>query len=131
MHVRQQGSVLVLIRTVYDPVRKRGVQSTLARIPAYTRPDTVPAEVRSQLTTEESSQLDDYLKARADGERLESQKRSLDAVAFFLAQAAGALESGMQPADPAAVWDALASFQKSLKRAGFPKPTRAADKEAA
>ena len=130
MHIRQQGSNLALIRTTYDAERRRGVQTTVGRIPANTRPDGVPHELRAQLTDEESNQLDDYLKARADGERLESQKTSLNTVTFFLSQAAAALEAGIEPKDPAAVWDALAAFQKALKKAGHPKPSRA-DKEAA
>lgn len=125
MHVRQQGSNLVLIRTTYDAERKRGVQSTIARIPAYTRPDGVPSEVRSQLTVEESGQLDDYLKARADGERFESQKRSLATVATFMGQAAEALADGVTPKNPDAVWEAMSALQKALKKAGYLKPTRA------
>lgn len=127
MHVRQQGSNLVLIRTTYDAERKRGVQSTIARIPAHTRPDGVPSEVRSQLTVEESCQLDDYLNARATGERLESQKMSLTTVATFMSQATEALAAGVMPKNPDAVWQAMAALQKALKRAGYPKPTRAAE----
>lgn len=127
MHIRQQGSNLALIRTTYDAERRRGVQTTVGRIPANTRPDGVPHELRAQLTDEESNQLDDYLKARADGERLESQKTSLNTVTFFLSQAAAALDAGIEPKDPAAIWDAMAAFQKALKKSGHTKPTRAGE----
>lgn len=124
MHVRQQGSVLVLIRTTYDAERKRGVQSTLGRIPAYTHPDNVPEEVLSQLNAEEKLQLRDYLVARADGELKERQKTSLRSVGFWIREAVTALEAGLQPTDPAAVWEAIGELQKALKKSGHPKPTR-------
>lgn len=126
MHVRQQGSVLVLIRTTYDAVRKRGVQTTVARIPAHTHPDDVPAEVLSQLTPEESAQLRDYLAARADGERQEQLKTNLRAVQLVMRTAVEALEAGLQPKDAGEVWEAMTALQKALKKAGHPKPTRAA-----
>lgn len=124
MHVRQQGSVLVLIRTTYDPVRKRGVQTTVARIPAHTRPDGVPSEVLSQLNLDESAQLRDYLTARADGERQERQKTYLNTLSFSIKEAVTALEAGLQPKDAGAVWEAIATLQKALKKAGHPKPSR-------
>lgn len=126
MHVRQQGSVLVLIRTTYDAIRKRGVQSTVARIPAHTRPDGVPTEVLSQLNPEESAQLRDYLAARADGERQEQLKSNLRAVQLVMRNAVEALEAGLQPKDAGEVWEAMTALQKALKKAGHPKPSRAA-----
>lgn len=125
MHIRQQGSVLVLIRTTYDPVRKRGVQTTVARIPAHTRPDGVPSEVLSQLNLDESGQLRDYLAARADGERQEQLKVNLRAVQLVMRNAVEALEEGLKPKDAGEVWEAMTALQKALKKAGHPKPTRA------
>ncbi len=129
MHVRQQGSVLVLIRTTYDPIRKRGVQTTLARIPADTRPDGVPAEVLSQLTSDEVGQLRDYLAARADSMRHAHHKANLQTVHITLRDAVAALNAGLQPTDPAAVWATLGELQKALKKSGHPKPRTAGDVE--
>lgn len=126
MHIRQQGSNLALIRTTYDAERRRGVQSTIGRIPAYTHPDNVPSEALSQLTEEEKLQLRDYLQARAEGELKERQKASLRSVGFSIREAVKALDAGLQPTDPAAVWEALGELQKALKKAGHPKPSRAA-----
>jgi hypothetical protein len=127
MHVRQQGSVLVLIRTTYDAVRKRGVQSTVGRLPAYTHPDNVPAEVLSQLNEDEKAQLRDYLTARADGERQERQKTYLNTLSFSIKEAVTALEAGLQPKDAGAVWESIATLQKALKKVGHPKPRAAGD----
>ena len=129
MHIRQQGSNLVLVRTTYDPARKRGVQTTIGRIPAHTTTDSVPAEVRGQLTLEEAGQLDDYLRARAEGVRLESQKRSVSTIAGLLRSTTDAVNAGVKPTNSDSIWEAMSELQKSLKRAGFPKPQRG-DKEA-
>lgn len=129
MHIRQQGSNLALIRTTYDAERRRGVQTTVGRIPANTRPDGVSAEVLSQLTPDEVGQLRDYLTARAEGERQERQKTFLNTLSFSIREAVKALDAGLQPKDPAAVWESISTLQKALKKSGHPKPTR--DKEAA
>ena len=131
MHIRQQGSSLALIRITYDAERKRGVQSTIARVPTtVTSIDRVPAEVLAQMTPGEHDQLRDFLTAREEGQRFENQKTALATVAIFMRRAAEALDAGVELKDPSAVWEAMTALQKALKKAGHPKPSRA-DKEAA
>lgn len=131
MHIRQQGSSLALIRITYDAERKRGVQSTIARIPTTVSAlDRVPAEVLAQMTPGEHDQLRDFLTARAEGQRFEKQKTALATVALFMRSAAEALDAGVEIKDPAAVWDAMTTLQKSLRKAGHAKPTRATASDA-
>ena len=120
MHFREQGKVLQLIRTTYDPVRKRGVQSVIGKMPRFTY--AVPLEVSVLLTMEEKTQLADYLNALKAGREDESKASSLLICSRTIAAAASALTLGIKPKDADAIWSALADLSKALKKGGYRKP---------
>lgn len=62
-HGRRKSSVQ-LIRTAYDPVRGRGGQTVIARLPASA--DTLPPDVSACLTDAERAQVEAWLAPRRE-----------------------------------------------------------------
>lgn len=123
MHFREQGRSLQLIRTTYDPEKRRGVQTVVAKLPQYTY--SVPGEVRALLTDDEAQQLNDYLAAVQAGRNQQSQAYHLRQLAEDIGKATEALKAGGTPPDPDALWASMAELGKALRKAGHPKPVKA------
>lgn len=123
MHFREQGRSLQLIRTTYDPSKRRGVQAVVAKLPLYCY--TIPADVRPLLTEEETQQLTDYLAAVEAGRKQQNQAYQLQKLADDIAAATEALKSGKAPSNAEALWSAMAELGKALRKAGHPKPVKA------
>lgn len=123
MHFREQGKSLQLVRTTYNPEKKRGEQVVVAKLPQYTY--TIPEDVRLLLTAEEFAQLTDYLAALADGRNRQNQAFHLRTLVDAMKEATAALKVGVSPRDADALWTSIADLSKALRKAGHPKPVKA------
>lgn len=120
MHFREQGRVLQLIRTTYDPAKRRGVQSVVGNMPQYSY--VIPSTLDALLTLEERSQLADYLNALKTGREDQSHIFHLRDASTRLNAVTAALQAGVKTDQAAVIWTAIADLSKALKKAGYPKP---------
>lgn len=120
MHFREQGRVLQLIRTTYDPVKRRGVQTVVGNMPQYSY--VIPGSLDELLTLEERSQLADYLNALKIGREDQSHIYHLRDASTRIAAVTAALQAGVKTDQAVAIWSAITDLSKALKKAGYPKP---------
>lgn len=129
MYIREQGKAVQLVRTVYDPVVKRGAQTVFAKFPDAT---TAPDDVRALCTPAELAQLDDYLASKLAAVTAARYQNSLsigDRLIDGITEAAPSLATEKEAEAMASkLWIASLKLQKALKAAGFPKPVKAAVK---
>lgn len=123
MHFREQGKSLQLVRTTYNPEKRRGEQAVVAKLPQYTY--IIPEDVRQLLTVEEVHQLTDYLAALEAGRKRQSQAYHLTTLVEDMGKATEALKGGTTLKDADTLWNAISDLSKALRKAGHPKPVKA------
>ena len=71
MHFRQRNNVIQIIRTVYDPVTKKGKNEIVGRM-NRTRPE-ISDDLRLALTAEEIREVENWLDGRLRLEHLQAE----------------------------------------------------------
>ncbi|RQW19574.1 hypothetical protein EHS17_15290 [Rhodobacteraceae bacterium CH30] len=122
MHFREQGRVLQMVRTTYDKAKGRGVQKVVAKMPLYCY--EIPADVASELLSDELEQLRDYLAAVKAGRDHQDQELSLMVAAKRIDSITAAVNAGHEVRNADAIWSSMAELGKALKAAGHPKPVK-------
>lgn len=124
MHFREQGKSLQLVRTTYESEKGRGVQKVVARLPRFSY--TVPENVKALLTQDELVQLSDYLKALQAQREQDSHTLYARSGHAFVRSVREAIESKAALDDPEKLWAEIALLTKALRKAGYPRPKKAA-----
>lgn len=133
MQISRRGERIVGIRTTYDPLKKRGVQSIVLSFKAYmTSIESIEGDDKSReqlqgLRDDERAQLDAWL---AEASERQSNYRSssvLTGLVEHVGKAIDALESeagravmNQERAD--AIYHKIRDLQQSLKAAGYKRP---------
>ena len=128
MQIREQGKQVQLIRSPYDPAKKRCVQKvahTFERQHSYLSDDVnkyLSAEQVADLSDDEKKTLSAWLKVRADKRMAYDREAAIRYAHIHIISAADAISSDGVSADQAAImWEAMDRLGKSLKKAGHPK----------
>lgn len=124
MYIKNQRGTLSLIRTTYDKTKKGPVQKSVGNLPE--RSTSIPDELRSRLTEEEQAQLTDYLQAMQAQREQESHVLYARSAHSFVRHVREAVESKAALEDPAKLWAEIALLTKALRKAGHPRPKKAA-----
>lgn len=132
MQIRVQGRKIQCIRSAYDPETKRSRQRVVATLDSYAV--KMPSSGLDNLTDAERAQLSDYLAPRAAEREESTLQYTLETLDRGVERLADAVERGGEDRLQAEVaertWAAIARLQKSLKKAGHPKPTPPAKRPA-
>ncbi|MDM1709589.1 hypothetical protein HX137_02935 [Pseudomonas sp. 165] len=132
MQIRKLQTVYRLIRTTYDPVKKRGVEKLLCSFPITAQ--SMSDDVRAVLTNEEIKQLEDWFKAREIERKREHEARELCHKRYLLRSAALALSNfrdslkieelagEFTPEHANELWAELDATRRALRKAGYAKP---------
>ncbi len=133
MQIREQGKQVQLIRSPYDPIKKRCVQHVahkferriqyLSANPA----DYLSAEQLADLSADEQQTLSDWLKTKADKQSADDRKYSILFADRNITRLADAILSDGLPDSQYAdrIWKAMSLLSKALKKSGHPRPKRA------
>lgn len=125
MQIRIQGRKAQLIRAVYSPELKRSSQKVIAGISPYA--SSIPADVVALLTAEELAQVQAWIDERTSKQADANDRYACASLARTATAAAQHLQNHEIKASEAdAIWEALALVQKALKKAGHPRPKKAA-----
>ncbi|MCP3713133.1 hypothetical protein M3I54_40705 [Paraburkholderia sp. CNPSo 3274] len=126
MHFREQGKVLQLIRTIYDPTVGRGRQSVVAKIPKHTY--ELPVDIEALLTPEERIQATDYLVTLKAGREKTTNSNTVDYGYVRIERIVTALQAGAKPSEPNTerLWAVIGRLQRALTKAGCARPKKAA-----
>jgi hypothetical protein len=119
MHIREHGKSIQLLRTVYDPSKKRGVQKVVGRLPQDI--DKIPDNIMAALTGEEQQHLTDYLVTMKAVKARQYAVQNLVNIHLTIDSAISALDTA-DSTKAAEIWAALDRFGTALKKAGHPKP---------
>lgn len=128
MQFRVQARRVQCIRATYDPSIKRARQVVVASFSRWS--DSIPTDDVADLTDQERAELATWwAEQRADQDAmlrrvvLRDLGRRLGTLVDEVEQAADGELSAEQAA---AAWEQLARLQKALKKAGHPRPAKAA-----
>lgn len=120
MQIREQGKQVQLIRSPYDPEKKRCVQKVIGHFPRYS--DEKPsADLLNILTDDERKQLDAWFAARSDKQAAGRRQSAVILASMHLEGIAAAVDL-MTPEQAAATWSAIGRLQVALKKAGHKRP---------
>lgn len=127
MQIREHGKQLLMIRTNYVPEKKRTVPVTVAKQDKWL--STISDKVRQQLEPEEVEQLENWLSNRTEKQSVDMLNTSLSAVDSIVRRAAESLSvdsisSGLSPEKADAIYAAIETLSKALRKAGHKKPAK-------
>ncbi|ABM40256.1 hypothetical protein [Polaromonas naphthalenivorans] len=131
MYIREQGKKVQLLRSPYDPEKKRCVQKLAHSFPrsysySSTELDTyLSAEQIADLSDDEKKELTEWLTVRSDKNLAESRKSSITMTPYYADQLADNISSDVvdlseKQADK--IWDAMDKLAKAMRKAGYKKP---------
>jgi hypothetical protein len=133
MYIRETDKAIQLIRTNYDPARKRGVQTVVAKLETYAT--TLSPETCTLLTLEEQAQVADWLKARASSKQSTETRQRLDyahhSLAALVAAVPGLAEHPDADQVATRIWEGMAALQSALRKSGHRRPKAPATPKAA
>lgn len=131
MQIREQGKKVQLIRSPYDPEKKRCVQKLAHSFPrsySYSSADLdkyLSAEQIADLSDEEKQELTTWLTERSDKNLADSRKSSIELAAHFADQLTDNISSdvvALTEKQAVRIWDAMDKLAKAMKKAGYKKP---------
>lgn len=132
MQIREQGKQVQLIRSPYNPVKKRCVQKvvhTFKQQYEYKSDDVslyLSASQLADFTDVEKSELSAWLKKQKDDKTKEDRARTILLADVNLGRLANAVEMDAITVEKAAeIWASISILTKALKKAGHPKPVKA------
>ncbi len=132
MQIREQGKQVQLIRSPYDPARKRCVQRVahkferrimyLSANPA----DYLSAEQLADLSDDEQQTLAAWLNAKSDKQAADDRSYAIRFADSNIIRLADAILSDGLPDSQHAdrIWKAMSQLEKALKKSGHPRPKR-------
>lgn len=128
MQIREQGRQVQLIRSPYDPEKKRCVQKvahTFKQQYLYSSDDInkyLSAEQVLDLSDIEKKQLSDWLRTRADKNLADARRSKISYSDKYISAVADAvLSDGVSVEQAAKIWAAMDKLAKQLKKSGHPK----------
>lgn len=133
MQIREQGKKIQLIRTHYIKEKKRTEGKVFASFPRYEA--KIPADIISQLEKEEVDKLDNYLSERKENNRVNSAKFSLSHAHNSISRVIESLsveeaKNNLSSDEARQIYEEMALLAKALRKAGFKRPVKAANKPA-
>lgn len=130
MQFRIQGKRVQCIRATYDPTIKRARQVVVAGFSRWS--DEIPADEVAVLTDAERLELATWWaeqKADQDAILRRVVLRDLGSrIGTLVDEVEQAADGELSADQAAAAWEQLARLQKALKKAGHPRPAKAASK---
>lgn len=128
MQIKERGDKFQLLRYAgYSKDKKRATVEVAGNISKYAR--EIPDDLAAKLEPDEIEQLTEFLKKRAEAADHGMVRLRLDQLASYLGEAQSALDLGMEVKDAEAIYKAIKSFQKAMKKAGY-SPARGEGKQA-
>ena len=131
MQIREQGRLVQLIRSPYDPARKRCVQKVVHTFPQHAKigsasPEGVlSADQLADLSADEIKTLSDWLRAQSDKRAADDRQFDIRYASFRLSRLADAIKAdGVDDGQAAAIWAGLELVGKALKAGGHRRPRR-------
>lgn len=131
MYIREQGKKVQLLRSPYDPVKKRCVQKLAHSFPRsyyYSSAELdkyLSAEQIADLSDDEKKELTAWLSERSDKNLADTRKQSIDSAPYYTNQLADNISSDvveLSEKQAARIWDAMDKLAKAMKKAGYKKP---------
>lgn len=128
MQIREQGKQVQLIRSIYDPTKKRCNQSVFCHFPrryAYlsaSLTDYLSAEQIELLSADEAKLLSDWLKTKSDknlSDDREFRIRLADSTIDLLADAISS--AGLTEDSATKIYESIDRLKKAIKKSGFSK----------
>ena len=128
MQIREQGRQVQLIRSPYDPTKKRCVQKvvhTFQQRYSYA-PDNLNIylsdEQLADLSDDEKKTLSDWMKKKADKRKTDDRLYSIRLADSNIIKSADAISAvGVDAEKASTIWAAIEKLSKVLKKAGHPK----------
>jgi hypothetical protein len=107
MQIKTKGSRVYLLRSSYDPTKKRSIQEVIGSADRYV--PRLDPDLEQQLRPEELKQWKDYLVEKQNSDQMANDERRLNTLRFHLEAFRKALE-----AHPEAVDEHQAEWAKAL-----------------
>lgn len=131
MQIRVQGKQVQLIRSPYDPAKKRCVQKVILTFPKrHNGYEVDPAKYLSadelaKLSDDEVKTLSDWLQKESDTKLADDRKLSIKTSKYSIGRLADAISANGIDAEKASeLWISIDLLTKSMRKAGYPKPTK-------
>lgn len=133
MYIREQGKKVQLLRSPYDPVKKRCVQKLAHSFPrsySYSSAELdkyLSAEQIDDLSDDEKQELTAWLTERSDKNLADARKHSIDSAPYYTNQLADNISSDvveLSEKQAAKIWDAMDKLAKAMKKAGHKRPAK-------
>lgn len=128
MQFRIQARRVQCIRATYDPAIQRSRQVVVASFNRWS--DSIPTDEVAALTDAERAKLASWWSAHRAAQDALFRQVNLTQLGLRLAELVEDVENAadgeLSAVTAETAWEQLARMQKALKRAGFPRPTKAA-----
>lgn len=128
MQFRIQARRVQCIRATYDPAIQRSRQVVVASFNRWS--DSIPTDEVAALTDQERAELAAWWSAHRAAQDAQFRRVNLIQLGLRLADLADDVENAadgeLSAVTAETAWEQLARLQKALKRAGFPRPVKAA-----
>jgi hypothetical protein len=128
MQIREQGRQVQLIRSPYDPEKKRCIQKvahTFKQQYQYLSADLkeyLSDEQIADLSDNEKAKLSDWLKTKADRISADDRKSKISYSDRYISLVADAISSdGLDSAQALKIWLSIEKLSKVLKKSGHPR----------
>jgi hypothetical protein len=124
MLIREQGSLVKLMRSERDPVSRRPRHSVIG---TFRQADGPAKTLLALLDDDERAALTRWLSVQHDRLEQAQHRLVLDTAHRRLAELVTAIDAAaehLSPDDATAIWHNLNEIARAMNRAGLPKPTR-------
>jgi hypothetical protein len=121
----QKGRVQVLAYDGYDKEKRRAIVKMLGSFDRYDY--SLSVGLLEKMTVEQKTELQSEIDRRRQSDKSESDSRSVGYVHIYMNDVADCITNGRydsQTIKPEEIWAAMDRIAKSLKKAGFKKPSK-------